>query len=366
MGKSSVCYLKDGKFLNNTPAKLKKNKYIDELKTIHKKLKDQYSRSRVMLEQSIEDQTWFLSGELMELTENPVIWPLLKDLVFVTKEGKTGFYRNRRLLDYKDEPTLLEDKSEIRIAHVVDLYQQEVWYNYQKYLFDQQTKQPFKQVFRELYVKTEEEKPMVHSLRYAGNQIQPQKTVAVLKSRRWIANYEAGLQKVYYKENLIASIYAQADWFSPSDIEAPTLEWVAFYDRKTGKAVEIEKIPDILFSEIMRDVDLAVSVAHAGEVDPETSHSTIEMRSALIGFTLPLFRLENVRLKGSHAFIEGKLGNYNIHLGSGVIHQKPEQPFMCYRFIHNTGVNSSFRLWMKTPKRLKSFPKLFCLQKILK
>ena len=30
-------------------------------------------------------------------------------------------------------------------------------------------------------------------------------------------------------------------------------------------------IPDIVFSEVMRDVDLAVSVAHAGGVDPKTA-----------------------------------------------------------------------------------------------
>ncbi len=37
-----------------------------------------------------------------------------------------------------------------------------------------------------------------------------------------------------------------------------------------------------IFSEIMRDLDLVVSVAHAGEVDPEASMSTIEARAALV------------------------------------------------------------------------------------
>ena len=72
----------------------------------------------------------------------------------------------------------------------------------------------------------------------------------------------------------------------------------------------------------MRDVDLAVSVAHAGGVDPETSHSTMEMRAALLCFTLPLFKLENVEIVGSHAHIKGKFGEYTVHLGSGVIHKK--------------------------------------------
>ena len=155
----------------------------------------------------------------------------------------------------------------------------------------------------------------------SGNQIQPQKTAGALKGRRWVADYEDGLQKVYYNENIVACIYAMADWFTPSDAEAPTLEWVAFTDRKTGKPKKIREIPDVIYSEVMRDVDLAVSVAHAGGVDPETSHSTIEMRRVIAKCNLELFGLQNVRLEGNHALIEGKLGQYSVHLGSGVVHQ---------------------------------------------
>ena len=175
-------------------------------------------------------------------------------------------------------------------------------------------------MFRELYVKTEDEKGAMTSLRYAGNQIQPKQTVGCLKSRRWVADVEDGLQKVYYKENIIARIYALADWFSPGDIEAPTLEWVDFFDRKTGRQLCLDDIPDIIFSEVMRDVDLAVSVAHAGGVDPETSHSTVEMRRVICEFTLPLFGITNVTFEKSHAFITGKRADYSVHLGSGVIH----------------------------------------------
>ena len=146
--------------------------------------------------------------------------------------------------------------------------------------------------------------------------------MATLKSRRWVADVEDGLQKVYYKENIVAKIYAMEDWFTPADIEAPTLEWVCFSDRRTGKDLKISEIAPVIFSEVMRDVDLAVSVAHAGGVDPETSHSTMEMRAAILSFVLPLFKLDNVRVEGRHAFITGKLADYSVHLGSGVVHQQ--------------------------------------------
>ena len=157
---------------------------------------------------------------------------------------------------------------------------------------------------------------------FSGNQIQPQKTVGALRSRRWVADYEDGLQKIYYKENIVARIYAMADWFSPSDVEAPTLEWVVFSDRKTFKPLKIREIPDVLYSEVMRDVDLAVSVAHAGGVDPETSHSTVVMRKAIEECNLELFKIKNVRLEGSHAFIDGKLGQYTVHLGKMCIRDR--------------------------------------------
>ncbi|MCI7497992.1 MAG: DUF4132 domain-containing protein [Oscillospiraceae bacterium] len=320
-GKAEIICKKDGKALKSIPAKLKKNEYIVRLTDTKKKLTEQYRRTKAMFEQAMEESTEFTVSELSILRNNPVVLPVIKNLVFVCGE-KLGFLSGNELTDYSGNVTMLTDNDKVITAHPFALYSDGHWAGYQKILFENHLVQPFKQVFRELYLKTAEEAEMTHSLRYSGNQIQPGKTAACLRSRRWVADVEDGLQKVYYKENIVARIYAMADWFSPADIEAPTLEWVEFTDRKTGKPLVIKDIPDIIFSEVMRDVDLAVSVAHAGGVDPETSHSTVEMRSALIGFTLPLFKLTNVTLKGSHAHISGKYGEYTLHLGSGVIHKQ--------------------------------------------
>ena len=148
------------------------------------------------------------------------------------------------------------------------------------------------------------------------------KTVAALKGRRWVADYDEGLQKIFFRQDITATIYALADWFSPADTESPTLEFVSFYDRKTHKQKKLKEVPDILYSEVMRDVDLAVSVAHVGGVDPETSHSTIEMRRAIFAFNMELFGITNVTFEGTHAFIKGTLDNYSVQLGSGVIHKE--------------------------------------------
>lgn len=321
-GSAEIKCEKGGKALKSVPSKYTKNEKVQEFTAAKKQLVEQYRRTRQMFEEAMENATEFTAEELNTLCANLAIKPLLERLVYKTDKGKLGFLNGYKLTDFDGKDSKLTKTTVLKVAHPFDLYTDGHWHEYQKYLFDNAIAQPFKQVFRELYVKTDEEAEAFRSTRYAGNQIQPLKAKACLKSRRWVADYEAGLQKVYYKENIIATIYALADWFSPADIEAPTLEWVEFYDRKNGKALRISEVPDIIFSEVMRDVDLVVSVAHAGDVDPETSHSTIEMRKAIIEFTLPLFKLENVRLEGSHAFITGERADYSIHLGSGVVHRQ--------------------------------------------
>ncbi len=319
-GKASILCQKDGKTLKNVPEKLKKNETVKAMTEFVRTLTEQYRRTRLMLENAMEDSSVFPFGELGALSAHPVVEPMLKTLVMISG-GTVGFLTEDGLAAADGTVQPLDAEAPVRIAHPLDLYRNGSWRAYQAYLYDRRITQPFRQVFRELYIKTEDETEAFHSLRYAGNQIQPAKTAAVLKSRRWVADVENGLQKIYYRENVVAQIYALADWFSPADIEAPTLEWVCFSDRRTGKELRISEVPDLLFSEVMRDVDLAVSTAHAGGVDPETSHSTVEMRAAILSFVLPMFRLMNVMVEGSHAIVSGKRGEYSVHLGSGVVHQ---------------------------------------------
>ena len=321
LGQSEIIYEKAGKELKSLPTKLKKDKYIEDIKEVHKNLKEQYRRSRKMLEEAMEDGTEFYGYEIENLMTNPVIAPILKSLVF-KMDKNLGYYEDKKLKSTNKKSVAIKDDSLLKIAHCFDLFESGDWASYQKDIFDRELKQPFKQVFRELYVKTVDEKGRDKSLRYAGHQVQPTKTVALLKTRRWIIDGQEGLEKVYYKENIIAKIYALADWFSPADIEAPTLEEVQFFDRKTFKPILIDNVPDLVFTEVMRDIDLVVSVAHIGDVDPEASHSTIEMRKAIIEFNCKLFKLKNVKFSENHVLIKGERAEYSIHLGSGLIHQK--------------------------------------------
>ena len=320
-GDAGIAMEKAGKAIKTTPKSFAKNETFLELKATVKELKDLKRRSRESMERAMMECTLFGLGELQNICDNPILAPMVLRLVW-TDGTNNGFLQQSAdgiVLVKLDGECVAADT--LRIAHPYDLKTRGDWAGFMQLLYQKKLVQPFKQVFREYYPITEDElQERTISRRYAGHQVQPQRTVALLKGRGWTVDYEEGLQKVFYKENLIVRMYAMADWFSPADIEPPTLETVRFFDRTTKENVPLEKIPPILFSETMRDLDLVVSVAHVGGVDPEASHSTVEMRVAIAAELAKLLKLSNVSWIGSHAKIQGKLASYSVHMGSGVVH----------------------------------------------
>ncbi len=311
-GDAGIAIEKGGKALKTLPKALSKNEVYLELKNAAKELKELKRRSRDSLERAMTEGTEFGAEELRNICSNPVLAPMLHALVW-TDGASCGFL----------EDGIFPDGGALRIAHPHDMKQSGTWASFMHLVYDKKLVQPFKQVFREYYPITADElQERTISRRYAGHQVQPQRTVALLKGRGWTVDYEEGLQKVFYKEDLIVRMFAMADWFSPADIEAPTLETVEFFNRRTGQNVPLAEVPPILFSETMRDLDLVVSVAHVGGVDPEASHSTVQMRAAIAAELTKLLRISNVFWVGSHAKIRGSLGSYSVHMGSGVVHME--------------------------------------------
>lgn len=322
-GEADVVAFKGDKKLAAVPAKYRKDKKVLELQEFKKTLKEQFRRSRKSLEEAMVRGDAFEAAELASLFTHPVIAKHLEKLVFVTDKGN-GFWKDNTLVAAGKKTTKIAADDKIRIAHCTDLYAAGNWAEYQHYCFEHHLQQPFKQIFRELYTPLAEElEEKSISRRYAGHQVQPAKTVALLKSRGWKVDHEEGLQKAFHQEGFVVKMYAAANWFSPAEVESPVLEQVVFHDLKTYKNVAFKDIAPRIFSEVMRDIDLVVSVAHVGGVDPEASHSTIEMRAVLLTETARLFKLDNVSIVGNHARIKGQYGEYSVHLGSAIVHMMP-------------------------------------------
>ncbi|MCI0709639.1 MAG: DUF4132 domain-containing protein [Chloroflexi bacterium] len=161
------------------------------------------------------------------------------------------------------------------------------------------------------------------SLRYAGHQVQPRQVAALLKSRKWIIHPEEGIRCTYHETGFSAWLTFLDGAYTPVDVEGWTLDSVMFTRKGQWKPLPLEDVPPRMFSEVMRDVDLVVSVAHRGGIDPEASMSTIAMRTAVIEETCALLNLSNVKIQKQHVLIDSTLNDYSVHLGSGIVHRQP-------------------------------------------
>jgi hypothetical protein len=325
-GEIEFTITKDGKALTDIPPKLKKDKKIAALRERKTELKRQASRIRIALEQFMCRGETVTNAELQDLMKHPLLAPMLGGLVLVGDDVLGYPVSGGKVLeDYTGNKDALKKDEEIRIAHPVDLLPAAKWHAWQKDCFAKERIQPFKQVFRELYTLTKPEKDEgTQSRRYAGHQVQPRKAMALLGARGWVHHPEEGVRKTYHGEGVTVWLEFDEPFSTPAEIEGLTLEAVHFTKRGgDGKPFKLTGLPPRLFSETMRDLDLVVSVAHRGGVDPESSASTLEMRAALVKETCALLKLSNVRIKENSVLIKGDLGEYSVHLGSAIARKIP-------------------------------------------
>ena len=321
-GTNRLQILKDKKLLKSVPAKLKKHPQYLEIAEVSKAWKAQHRRARFLLEDMMQRRTPLAVDDVRAILSNPVVSPMFKKLVLL-QDRQFGLPTVEGLATL--DGVKKYGKSPLLLAHPVDFNAAGLWAQWQSHLFAEKLVQPFKQVFRELYVPLPEEAELRESRRYSGYQIQVKQAAAALRSRGWTASYEGGLQKVFLAQGICVSLFARADWFSPSDIEAPAIEYVFFSRTRyvpDAPPLHIADLDPVLYSEVMRDIDMVVSIAFVGGVDPETGQSTKELRTAIVRCTAELMKFANVSISGNHVYIKGMLANYTVHLGSGLVRQE--------------------------------------------
>jgi len=332
----------NGKVLKALPARLKKHPDMIALAERKREVEQQIARMRAALEGAMCRGDRFAASELIALLAHPVLSRLLQNLIFVRivdeqaeSDKVLGYPRlcenatGPRLFfcDYDGALTSVDlTIADLRLAHPYDLLTNGMWYAWQHECFKTSRTQPFKQIFRELYVCTKNETRIgdeTISQRYSGHQVQPRQAFALLGQRGWVAHYEEGVRRTFYAEKLTSAVSFTQGIFTPTEVEGLAVEHVFFTRSGDDKPVPLASVQPRVFSEVMRDLDLMVSVAHSGGVDPEVTASTVEMRASLVSETCMLLGLGNVTIKSAHALIEGTLGRYTVHLGSAVVHRQP-------------------------------------------
>ncbi|MEM7537588.1 MAG: DUF5724 domain-containing protein [Chloroflexota bacterium] len=346
LGEPQLEVMKKGRMLKSIPKAVKKDPDVATLVQRKKEISEQTSRMRLSLEQSMCRGDAFAWADLRIFLEHPVLRPMLEELLFVVDgqaEGKAslqiGCFRQGEstLYDVNGEPITLTTNDKLRLAHPHDLFVADEWHLWQRICFEQERIQPFKQVFRELYVVTPAEREAeIHSQRYAGQQVHTRQSMALLGQQQWsTSHYEGGVQRTFHNEGITVWLNLDGGWYTSAEVEGMTLDTVNFTKRGEWVDIKLEDVPPRLFSEVMRDLDLVVSVAHQGGVDPESTASTKEIRASLVRETARLMKLDNVRIadSGSHVFIDGSVSNYSVHLSSGVVHQRPGN-YVCIVPVH--------------------------------
>ena len=317
-GDPSLTVSRAGKPLASVPSPLRRDTAVVELKDRLQELRRQRSRVKGALEEAMCRGDEFKSSELRTLLEHPILAAALSRLVLLTGDGLVGYAVDggHALIGPDGARHALDDDVSVRIAHPYDLFAKEAWSAWQHECFTANRIQPFKQIFRELYPITDAERTSLSSRRYAGHQINPRQGLSLLGDRGWVAHPEQGVNRTFHSEGLTVRLTFQEAFYTPAEIEGLTLEEVVFTKKGEWESLRLADIPPRVFSEAMRDLDLVVSVAHRGGVDPEASASTVDMRAALLRETCTVLSLTNVEVKGHHAIVRGELASYAVHLGS--------------------------------------------------
>jgi hypothetical protein len=320
-GTPDLAVSRGGRPLKSVPAALRKDPGIAALTARKAALGKQATRVRQSLEAAMIAQDAFTTADFADLGRHPVVAPMLAQLVWVAEDG-----RSRMLEAVPGQAAVPGPGGGLRIAHPGDLIADGSWVTWQERLFAAGCRQPFKQVFRELYALTGQERadgPV--SRRYEGHQLQPRQAQALLITRGWLIDWESGeAARPFHRHGLTARVTFADRGLALADVDLPAVDGVYFTRRGEYLAQPLDSVPGVVFSEAMRDLDQVVSVAHAGGVDPEATASTTQMRAALILQTARLLKLTNIELAGgNHVIITGRLGEYSLHLGSGTVHRRP-------------------------------------------
>ena len=212
------------------------------------------------------------------------------------------------------EPYLFAHPSHLLEDGALSLWQRE--------LIRRRTVQPFKQAFRELYVITDAERADGDaSRRFAGRELDARVAGRLLSGRGWLSarHDEVHIHRVFHEAKLEAVLELDSYPHFLTEVDSITTATVVFNNSSTEDRVELEKVPPLVFSEAMRDIDLAASVAYLGEGN-WISEGMMVRRRELLDAIIADFAMRGVTVDGNYAQVVGERASYRVHLVTGAIY----------------------------------------------
>lgn len=349
---------------------------LTELRGAVKALKQALPAERSRIEDALADgRTWAAGDWRAFYLDHPVTGVLGRKLVWETSGDGGATWtagwpvredRGWRLIDPAGRSLPCDDRATMRLWHPIRAGADEVraW---RAWLSDAEIRQPFKQIYREVYLLTPaEEATGAYSNRFAAHVLRYGQAKALLQQRGWsglqLGYWDGGFEGQATKQLLDAAtgVRWRAQFYVDliDNGEADSYETPSYcssdqvrFHRDSGRVwlqAEVAELPPLVLSEAMRDLDLAVGVASIA-ADPawqdrgETRHldywqrwsfgalteSAGVRREALIRL-MPRTRIaDRVEVTDRFLRVRGDLRTYKIHLGSGNILMEPNDAYLC-------------------------------------
>ena len=355
-----------GKALKSVPAEVKRD-HAEALKLL-KRTVGEISKALPVHKERFErlllsERTWKLEEWHERCWEHPLLGCLSRRLIwrFSGEEGTAlGIWANGRIADETGaEITWLDAETKVHLWHPLGSAPETVL-AWRRYLEEHRIVQPFKQAHREIYLLTDAERETnFYSNRFAGHILRQHQFQALCRQRGWAYR----LQGQFDSHNTPTLRLPQYDLrveFEVNGIENNGLGLPAIYLYASTAAVSFQganravlplpEIPPLLFSEIMRDIDLFVGVCSVG-ADPRFGeaiavperhaaywqdyafgdlNASAKTRLDVLSRLLPKLKIASqCRLDGRFLWVQGTLKAYKIHLGSGNILMEPNNQYLC-------------------------------------
>jgi hypothetical protein len=334
------------------------------LRAAAKEVKDALADERNRLESLLADDRRWAAGEWPGLyLAHPVTGRLARRLLWTAEDGAgaaTGMPGRDGRLVTVDGVHDIPAGATIRLWHPARAATAEVQ-AWRDRLDRSGLVQPFKQVYREVYLLTPAERQTrLYSNRFSAHILRYRQTFALMKERHWTTNFlgphDGGYDGHARREFADAGLTAVFDHYAAdtdqryADVELCSTDRVLFH--RTGdrsrEPVPLENVPDLVFSEAMRDVDLFVGVtsialdpnwADRGD-DPYFNYwqafsfgeltETAAVRREALARIIPKLKIAD-RLELSDRFlrVRGRMHTYKIHVGSANIQIEPDDRYLC-------------------------------------
>lgn len=322
--------------LKRLPSLVKRDYAYREVQAVLDQARDQAERYRQALLDTMRRGQPLTPEEVGLLRRNPLASALLETLVLIDEAGACGLFRT-------DDGSLeglhgerVPITGSVYVAHPYTLEQHGMLADWQSEIVRRELVQPFKQVFRELYLLTPAEQLTGYtSGRLAGRRLKSRQTAAILANLGWVIRGYGDAYKPFYHLGYAAHV-ATGDYYGYDDEDTgATMGNLEFWpldarNYKSGneRRIPLSEVPPIIFSEVLRDLDLVTIVAHDSQ-EHGTSQEVLVRRGELVRATVGSLGLSQaVQVAPPVVHVRGTLATYRVHLATAAVYTEQGQ-YIC-------------------------------------